>query len=207
MNRPQMTLEQVQEIIKYAPDTIQQNIHQLVANNVISQKEYDDYIMKFAKVPTEAIIVVAIRGYFKDSMGKPGQNDRGIYDDAMFVIAPNYFQSFNANTDPSKYQPGIAKLMPGLHYYKKGLHKISGPHPYPAFRPDTPDEGLPVTRDGQTGIKRGIAINLHRGGEFNTSSEGCQTILYDEWDEFQTTLYKMLDNESQHILPYLLIEQ
>ena len=156
----------------------------------------------------EVVYVLAIRGYYKNGMGKPGVNDRGIYDDAMVLVGPNYLQSFNANTDPSKQMPGLATLITGLHYFRKGKHGLSkGPgKAYDAFRPDTVDESLPVTRDGKKGIFKGVAINLHRGGEVYTNSAGCQTIHPSQWLEFQTAAYKMMTNESQHRLPYLLIE-
>lgn len=156
----------------------------------------------------ESVKLVGIRGYYKDSMGKPGENDIGIYDDAIFLIGPDIFLPFNANTDPSKRRPGIAKLVPGIHYYKKGKHGISKPGGgYPAFRPNTSDEGLPVTRDGQTGIKRGIAINIHKGSFNSTSSEGCQTIYPDQWIQFQTETYNAMDKAAQKQIPYILIEQ
>ncbi|MGN6293775.1 MAG: hypothetical protein ACTHMV_13610 [Chitinophagaceae bacterium] len=154
----------------------------------------------------EPVIIVGIRGYYKNSMGKPGENDRGIYDDAIFLITPNDFLTFNANTDPSRFQSGIAKLVPGLHYFKKGLHGISRSNPYPAFRPATPDESLPVTRDGKTGIFKGIAINIHKGGYNTTSSAGCQTIFPDQWMEFKNAAYKAMDDEGMKIIPYVLIE-
>lgn len=153
----------------------------------------------------EAVYVVAIRGYYKNSMGKPGVNDRGIYDDAIILVAPNVFLAFNGNTDPSKFKAGIATLIPGLHYYKKGKHGYSSGKPYSAFRPATPDECLPVNRDGQTGVKKGLTINLHRGGEVYTNSAGCQTIHPTQWKQFQTTVYDLMTKESQRVLPYLLI--
>jgi lysozyme len=156
---------------------------------------------------TEPVKILAVRGYYKDTMGERGVNDQGIYDDAIFLIAPNYFQAFNANTDPSKRTPGVAKLMAGLHYFVKGKHGISRPGGgYPAFRPATSDESLPVTREGKEGVFKGIAINLHSGGEIYTNSAGCQTIYKGQWFEFQTTAYKLMDKEGQRVLPYLLIE-
>lgn len=178
MTRPKMTLEEVLALLK------QKNI------NI-----------------AEPVKVIAIRGYYKDTMGEKGKNDRGIYDDAFFVIAPGYFQAFNANTDPSKQTPGIATLTPGLHYFKKGKHGISKPGGgYAAFRPSTPDESLPVTRDGKTGVHKGIAINLHSGGDVYTNSAGCQTVYKSQWKEFQTAVYKLLDDNKQTLLPYMLIE-
>ena len=139
------------------------------------------------------VILVGYPAYYLNSMGKPGVNDRGIYDDAIFLIAPDAFLACNANVDPSVYRKGIAKLMPGVHLYRKGKHKISSPKGYAAFRPATPDESLPVMRDGQVGEKKGIAINIHKGGVNGTSSLGCQTIHPSQWSSFQSTAYMLLD--------------
>jgi lysozyme len=155
----------------------------------------------------EPVYIVGIRGYSKE-LGKPGVNDRGIYDDAIMLVGPNYYQTFNANTDPSRYRAGIATLVPGVHYYKKGNHGISKPGGgYPAFRPDTNNEALPVMRDGRVELSLGIAINIHRGGYNSTSSEGCQTIHPDQWLEFQTNAYKLMTQEGQRRIPYVLIEK
>lgn len=172
----------------------------------MTRQELEEKIKQF---PTpEAVRLVGIRGYYKDTMGVPGQNDIGIYDDAIFLIGPAIFKSFNANTDPSKHNPGIAKLVAGIHYFKRGKHGISKPGGgYPAFRPDTPDESLPVTREGKPGIHKGIAINIHKGAYSGTSSEGCQTIFPDQWFQFQTETYHAMDIEGQKRIPYILIEQ
>ena len=156
----------------------------------------------------EPVYILAIRGYYKN-IGKPAENDRGIYDDALFLIGPDLFLAVNANTDPSRYKPGMAKLVPGLHYYKKGLHHLSDPDPrrrYAAFRPDTADESLPVTRDGQQGISKGYAINIHKGGYSSTSSEGCQTVYPEQWLQFQQMAYRAMDEYGQRRIGYLLAE-
>lgn len=154
-----------------------------------------------------AVVLLGVRGYYLSSMGKPGVNDRGIYDDAIFVVSPNAFAGFNANTDPSVYRKGIATLVPGVHFYRKGKHGITKPGGgYPAFRPATPDEELTVTRDGQTGLSKGVAINIHRGGRNSTSSLGCQTIHPDQWDAFQQLAYAEMDRAGQKVVPYVLIE-
>jgi hypothetical protein len=165
-----------------------------------------DEALKYIQEPTHEVYLIGIRGYYLDTMGKEGKNDRGIYDDAICLVAPNLFLTFNANTDPSVYKPGIASLLPGTHLYKKGLHKITGPHPYPALRPASPDESVPVTRDGQMGTSKGIAINIHRGGYNTTSSEGCQTIHPDQWPEFIYAVYKQMDQFGQKVIPYYLVE-
>jgi lysozyme len=178
MQRPKLTLEEVLQIVKEFPAF------------------------------EEKVFVLAIRGYYKNSMGKPGVNDIGIYDDAMFLVGPGYFQAFNANTDPAIETPGKATLIPGLHRFKKGLHGFGRKTPpYKAFRPASKDETLPVTRWGQEGQHKGKYINLHCGGEYNTNSAGCQTIIKIQWPEFQEAAYKLLDLEKQQDLLYLLKEQ
>ena len=151
------------------------------------------------------VILVGIRGYYRDSMGVTGVNDRGIYDDAMFIVAPDFFGSWNANTDPSasdRAKPDVAILDLGVHLYKKGRHRISRPPSYPAFRPATPNEELPVTRSNRP--SKGIAINIHKGGNSGTSSLGCQTIPPTQWDSFLTTAYMLLDRYEQKVVPYVL---
>jgi len=157
---------------------------------------------------TDKIVLVGIRGYFRDTMGKPGQNDIGMYDDAIFLVTPEAVYNYNANTDPSKRYPAIASLVPGVHPYRKGNHGISKPGGgYPAFRPATPDESLPVTRDGQKEISKGIAINIHKGGFYTTSSAGCQTLPPDEWTDFQPRAYYEMTRFGQKIIQYILIVQ
>jgi lysozyme len=162
------------------------------------------------KIPTSIkhaykVILVGVRGYYRDSMGEVGKNDRGIYDDAIFVIAPDFFGSWNANTDPSysdKQKPDVAVLSPGVHLYKQGRHRISRPPSYRAFRPANANEELPVTRSGKPSV--GVAINIHRGGKNGTSSLGCQTIPPDQWESFRSTVYMLMDRYNQSVIPYVL---
>lgn len=155
--------------------------------------------------PIDSVMLLGIRGYYKDTMGKPGVNDIGIYDDAICVIWPDGFAAFNANTDPSVHRKGIATLKPGTYPYKKGKHHISSPTGYPALRPATEGEELPVTRDGE-GDSFGVAINIHKGGQNTTSSEGCQTIIADEWGQFIDTVYNLMDKYHQTVIQYKLVE-
>jgi lysozyme len=169
-------------------------------------------LSKFAsKYTSPVVMVIAFRGYYLDTMGVPGQNDRGIYDDCMCAVWPEGFVTFNGNTDPSRHKESVATLVPGLHFYKQGKHGITthADGGYLAFRPATPDESLPVWRDGEDwGVKvfKGIAINLHKGGYTTTSSEGCQTIYPDQWLEFQQMVYHLMDKYKQSILPYALVD-
>lgn len=123
------------------------------------------------------LTLLLIRGYYEDSMGKKGVNDRGIYDDALFVVTDSNVTAYNANTDPSTYRRGIATLVPGIWTYTVGRHK----NQYTALRQAEP---VAVHRDGK-GIDKGMfGINVHKGGLLTTSSLGCQTIPPDQWGHF-----------------------
>jgi lysozyme len=138
------------------------------------------------------LIIAGVRGYYKNSMGAPGVNDRGIYDDALFVYTPSVMAAFNGNTDPSVYKKGqgtaeqtrgMASLNPGVwNVYQLALHRGKYLALCQKFGP------VQVTRDGNTDyIDQGyFGINIHKGGRNSTSSLGCQTIHPDQWEAFIT---------------------
>jgi hypothetical protein len=157
-----------------------------------------------------SVALLGIRGYYLDSMGVRGANDIGVYDDAIFIVGPEAFISYNANTDPSRHKPGIATLLPGVHLYRRGKHGISKGAGYDALRPATPGELLPVRRHGEAQVpsaRPGQAINIHRGSRHSTSSEGCQTIHPDQWQSFITTVYDQMKRANVERIPYLLLEE
>jgi lysozyme len=137
----------------------------------------------------DKLFVVGIQGYYRDTMGAPGVNDRGIYDDAIFLVSPSLFAAYNGNTDPSRVRKGsgfgggkgMADLKPGLYRaHRFGSHRGK----YLALI----QTGGPVTvvRDGNppypdTGW---FGINIHKGGFNTTSSLGCQTIHPSQWGSF-----------------------
>ena len=158
---------------------------------------------------TAKVAIVGIRGYFA-SMGKPGANDRGIYDDAIFVLTPTKYAPFNANVDPSVYRPGhgtgeekgIATLKPGIWNFTVGLHRGK----YIALR----QHGrFTVVRDGRPHDYEdsgdGFGINIHRGGFNGTSSLGCQTIVPEQWASFIQLVTSELEKYAQKVVPYLLV--
>jgi lysozyme len=143
-------------------------------------------------------LLVGKRGYYLNSMGDKGRNDRKVYDDAIFLLTPNVFAGFNANVDPSAWRQDIATLQPGWYEsYQFDTHNGSAPHPAICQRAGT----VIVYRDGTQNVKAGtedkrgvclgkglwvgmFGINIHRGGKNGTSSLGCQTVPPNQWDAF-----------------------
>ena len=207
MNRPNITKAEANQYISNATVSITRSINQLVMMGRIGQEEAQQYLKKATQQGPGSVMVLAIRGYYLNSQGAAGENDRGIYDDAFVLIGPNYFQAFNANTDPRKHEKGIAMLLPGWHEFKQGWHGFGKASGHKAFRTANVQEITPVLRDGQNGIQKGYTINLHSGGVINTNSAGCQTVQKDQWEEFRSNAYRLMDAEGQKTLPYLLVEE
>jgi lysozyme len=138
------------------------------------------------------LTVVGVRGYYRDTLGAVGRNDRAMYDDALFLVSDDAFVAFNGNTDPSGYRSGrgtgagkgMASLNPGLWpVYRFDLHQ--GKYLALCQRAGV----VTVTRDGtppypDTGM---FGINIHKGGVNGTSSEGCQTVPAAQWPAFIAT--------------------
>lgn len=166
------------------------------------RKMLDPFQIDWGKYP---LVIIGIRGYYLDSMGKPNVNDRGIYDDAMFIITPSLYRPFNGNTDPGKYRPGIASLKPGVWYaYRFDIH--DGRYPAICQRAGK----VTVIRDHRGEDTGMFGINIHKGGYTTTSSIGCQTIPPTQWDEF----YNLAKDEfvkvwgklwRQKVIPYCLM--
>ena len=188
MTRPQLTREKLEK---------------LISNFKIDRQEFP-------------FLIVGIRGYYLNTFGKKEENDRGIYDDAIFLLSERIFISFNANTDPSKIrkgqgfgqEKGMACLKTGFwKSYKFDIHKT-----YPAICQKNGE--VTVIRDGINGNYEDtgfFGINIHKGGINSTSSEGCQTIKPEQWEEFYniskqefSRLFGKLWNKVT--IPYVLIE-
>ena len=156
---------------------------------------------------TSPVAIVGIRGYYSETFA-PSGNQRGVYDDAIFVVSPNSFAAFNGNTDPSVFRKGIATLSTGIIWYRKGKHGLSRkpPYvPYDALRPATDGEHVLVTRDGIAKPWPGTALNIHKGGNNNTYSEGCQTLPPDQYSAFIRLAYSEMDRAKITKVPYLLV--
>lgn len=151
------------------------------------------------------VALLGVRGYYRDTMGAKGRNDRGIYDDALFLHSPSVHAAFNANTDPSIFRKHIATLAPGLWLYKVGTHGLSRPaaQRYTAL---VQAGEVVVNRDGEPSERGWFGINIHRGGRNGTSSIGCTTVHPDQWPAFIALVQGELKRAGQKTIPYLLTE-
>lgn len=147
------------------------------------------------------------RGYYRDSLGKPGVNDWNLYDDAIFYCSPTAFSSFNANTDPSRSYPKVAVLEPGLWRYRLGIHGITRPATK-RYKALVQGEAVSVRRvDVDEPDKGWFGINIHRGSYGSTSSEGCQTVHPDQWESFIGLVDGDMKRHNVLMIPYLLTER
>lgn len=181
------------------------------------------------------VMLLGIRGYYRDTMGKYGVNDFGIFDDAGFLLDGETVTSFNWNCDPVRvgWNPGVGKnyaqLAPGVWPFRQGPHRGRPGH----LRQITRDEskGLAlgnnfwdfrargefmvrrVERGGDGGFGVGKseigyqAINIHEGTERGTGSWGCQTLPPGQWKEFSKKVYAAMDRVGQKWIPYVLTEE
>lgn len=152
------------------------------------------------------VALVGIRGYYRDTMGQPGVNDRGIYDDALCLISGNAFVAFNANVDPSVHRRSIAVLQPGVWSYKLGIHGLSKPKEQ-RYRALVQAAEVTVHRDGSKADTGWFGINIHRGGRSTTSSLGCQTMPPDQWPAFIALVEAEMKRAAVSELKYVLTEQ
>jgi hypothetical protein len=155
--------------------------------------------------------LIGIRGYYRDTMGEPGKNDRGIYDDAIIACWPETpsttgFRAFNANVDPTaKFRPGLASLKTGIWKYRLGIHGLNRPKDkrYEAL---VQADMVTVLRDGQAADTGFFGVNIHRGGYGTTSSLGCQTIYPAQWDEFIALVKGKMTAAGQAVVRYHLTD-
>jgi lysozyme family protein len=157
-------------------------------------------------------IVLFVRGYYSKSFGRAG-NDRGVYDDAAFLVTPDKVLSFNANADPSTFRKGVASLKaPQAILYSKGRHGLSrkGPDGKPGYIAFRQASDVTVIRDNigedKDSAQNRFWTNMHRGGNGVTSSLGCLTIVQSQWDEYLHEGYRAMDETGQSRLPVILLE-
>lgn len=144
------------------------------------------------------VCLIGVRGFYNK-----GQNQRAIYDDAIFILSPRGEVGFNANTDPGAFKEKIANLKVGTWLYKLGIHGYSKPEKdrYEAL---VQAANVTVIRDKRGEDTGKFGINIHRGGWNKVSSLGCQTIYPKQWDEFIKTVKQELRFHKQETLKYIL---
>lgn len=163
--------------------------------------DFVDAIIKLHDIEGSNFVGVMVRDFFTHP-----QTTRGDYNDAFFWrdLKSGLFLQFNANSDPSIYQEAVATIKSNqVCWYKQGLHGISGPSPYMAFRQCRP---ITVVRDGEgddTGI---FYTDLHKGGVYGTSSLGCLTIPPIQWDDCKKSGYDGMDRNNQSEVPVIVAE-
>lgn len=156
----------------------------------------------------DATVLLGVRGYFLDSKGKVGENDRGVFDDALFVVSPRGVWSFNANVDPSIYKHRRASYKANQAVsFKQGIHGWSKPpnRRYKAFEQVSVAD---VHRDNFGPDRGDFHMNIHRGSSSGgTSSAGCITVPYGEqWDQFFERACEEMDQDAQDLIWLILLE-
>jgi len=170
------------------------------------ERKTTEQLLRLRKV-SDPVCLVGIRGYYRDSMGAVGKQDRGIYDDALILVSPNVHAAFNANVDPGAYGKnpkigkGYASLKPGVYRYKLGKHGLRRGNPYRALVQGDP---VTVSRDGGEDETGYFGINIHKGSNRSVSSEGCQTIPPAQWPAFITMVETEMRRNNAKTLSYVL---
>jgi lysozyme len=180
-----------------------------IPNRPARAREWVETLLRNYGVSPEKPALVGCRGYFRDSMGDVGENDRGIYDDAVFLISPSTFTAFNFNTDPTaEFKRGLATLQAGkVWQYKLGVHGITTKPVSQQYMALVQAAPVTVIRDGKGPDTGWFGINIHRGGNTTTSSLGCQTVPPRQWEEFFAAVQGQMQRAGVSVIPYLLIEQ
>lgn len=179
----------------------------MIPKNRPQQKRQDTERQLKAAGVSDPVCLVGIRGYYRDTMGAVGKQDRGIYDDAIIIVSPNVHAAFNANVDPGAYGrnrkigKGYASLKPGVWRYKLGYHGIRRGNPYRAL---VQAAAVTVSRDGQGDETGWFGINIHKGSSRSVSSEGCQTIPPAQWSAFIALIEGEMKRNNAKTVSYVL---
>lgn len=177
-------------------------------------------------VPEYPCGILAVRGYYRDTMGREGVQEVGIYDDAAFFVHPGGMIATQWNTDPSRigWNPGVGKnfamLCPGDWFFIRGAHKGKIPALRQADEDQAEASGIPdnghfkVWRaksmadvlSGTARTEEGyFAINCHRGGDATTSSWGCQTEPAEGYPRFLQKVWDETKECGMKKIPYRLM--
>lgn len=182
----------------------------------------------------EKVFLLGIRGFIDPAKGnKRGVYDDAVFlvtEDGVegftFNTDPSVDRKGIAVLQPGKY--AYTQGLHGVHHldtkndlddrvlyntliaHHKDVDSDKGKLTYWAFRQAGP---VLLLRDGKTtpetdGWPSNPAwIDIHRGGVNTTSSEGCQTVLPDEWLELRDKGYAAMDKNAMHQISYILVEK
>lgn len=181
--------------------------------DVVTSEALRAWRRTYSTAPLPDLFVLGCRGYYRDLMGRVGVNDLNQYDDSIFIVSPplGALTSWNANTDPSRYgwnagagkymarlKTGCWKMIPRMH---RGKYQAYGQGEFPVtVERIAADGSIAQTEEGRFGI------DLHLGGDNGTSSEGCQTIPPEQWEDFRKALNAALHLHHASYFHYLLID-
>lgn len=161
----------------------------------------------------EKFLIGGVRGYYLNTKGRPGKNDRGIWDDVIYMVTEDgQFVVFCANVDPSRVRKGrgFKEGSKGMASLKAMFHKdlwMIGRHKSikTALRQASP---CTVVRDGidedyeDTGSH--FMINGHPGSTKGTSSAGCQTFMPSDWPTAIAFAVRQMNRYGKKRVSYLL---
>lgn len=167
-----------------------------------------DAVIRHFDLQKDRLNIVFVRGHYLDTMGKPGKDDINVYDDACFIVAPDLFESYNANTNPSFVRRGtrrLAQLNLGRYQFYQGLHKGR----YKAFRAYPEGVVLDCTREGKPSTCQ--YINIHKGSTNPKAtdivwSEGCLTIPDTQYGDFILRTYNAMERLRQKVVEVAIVE-
>lgn len=182
-------------------------------------------ILKKHGSPDAPIRILVVRSYFRRTLGDPDKNDRGMYDDACFLVLKDRTVSFNFNADPSRYKPGhgkgsakgMANLKPGLYRNVYMMAKHKGQYdaicqrggPVTVLRDadsQVPEKDIVVVEGRRYYEHTGMfGINFHRGGINGTSSLGCNTWPVDQYKEAMDLIYSTMRKHGMKYVDVCLV--
>lgn len=176
-------------------------------NRTENRRKIERVLETFA-IRKDRASLVFVRGYFLDSMGEKGKDDRNIYDDACFLYTPTIFESYNANTNPSvaiRNGKALAELITGQYKFYRGKHRGR----YKALRTFPEGAVLECMRNGE--ISSCSHINIHKGSTNPRASdivwsEGCLTIPDIQYPDWQVRLWTAMDSLGQKVIDVVLLE-
>lgn len=200
-------------------------------NRILRENPGSDALAIAAACP---VMIFGVRGYFRNTLGRLGLNDFGVYDDAAFLVSPADVSAYNWNCDPVRkgWNPGVGKnyaqLMPGVWPFRLGPHKgrpgnlrqLSGGEGSTAKLARYFSDGRArghftvrrVVDDNVGNLETGYyAINIHDGTDRSTGSWGCQTLPPDQHATFSQAVYALAAQHGQSWpagwIPYVLTEE